>query len=44
MKPETNEPDDESEPSPNTRRYLECVNLVVRFTLNVVKLVLMLSG
>lgn len=35
--------DDESEPASKTRRYLQIANLVVRFIVNVVKLVVMLT-
>jgi hypothetical protein len=36
--------DDESEPDSKTIRYLQKANLVIRFTINVVKLVVMLTG
>ncbi|WP_281275325.1 hypothetical protein [Halorussus ruber] len=36
--------DDESEPASKTRRYLRTANLVVRFIVNVVKLVVMLTA
>lgn len=38
------EDDDETEPTPNRRRYLRIANLVVRFLTNVVKLVLTLAA
>lgn len=44
MKPRHDKPDDESEPASNTGRYLRYANLVVRFMVNVVKLVVMLTG
>lgn len=35
---------DESEPASKTRRYVRTANLVVRFIVNVVKLVVMLTA